>query len=202
VLELHDSDGNVTVNDNWKSSQQSQIEQSGLAPRDDREAAIIATLPPGNHTAILRGANDTTGVGLVELYDLQNSVGELGNLSVRGEAQTGDNVLIGGIIISAGDPRNVLFRGIGPSLGGANVQNALQDPFLELHDVNGTLLQSNDNWQDAPNAAAIQATGIAPSDPKESAVMLPLSPGNYTAIVRGAGGATGVALSEAYKLDQ
>ncbi len=202
VIDLYDSNGGVTTNDNWKTFQQTDIEQTGLAPSDDREAALLATLPPGNHTAILRGANNTTGVGLVEIYDLQADTSELGNLSVRADIQSGDNILIAGIIARAGDARDVLFRGIGPELQTRGVANALQDPTMELFDVNGTLLASNDNWRQAPNAAAIEATGIAPADDREPAIMLRLSPGNYTSLVRGVNGTTGIGLAEAYKLNQ
>lgn len=201
VLELHDSSGAVTTNDNWQSSQQSEIEATGIAPTDTRESAIIATLPAGNHTAIIKGADNSTGVGVIEIYDLQPTQGQLGNLSTRANIQTGDNVLIAGIIVSAGEARRVLFRGIGPQLKAQGVPTALDDTTLEVHDVNGVLLASNDNWKDASNAAEINATGIAPTIDAESAVLLSLTPGRYTAIVRGANNTTGVGLAEAYKLE-
>jgi hypothetical protein len=201
VLELHDKNGNVTVNDNWRSTQESEIQQSGLAPADNRESVIIATLPPGNHTAIIKGANNGVGVGVVEIYDLQTSIGQLGNLSVRANVQTGDNVLIAGVIIGAGDPRRTLFRGIGPELKSFGVPTALNDTTLEVRDGNGVVIGINDNWKDASNAAEISATGLAPTIDAESAVLLTLGPGKYTAIVRGANNSTGVGLAEAYKLD-
>jgi hypothetical protein len=201
VLELHDSNGKVTINDNWRTSQEAEIKATGLAPKDDRESALIATLPAGHNTAIIRGKNNTTGVGVVEIYDLQADSGQLGNLSVRADIQTGDNVLFAGLIISAGDARRVLLRGIGPELKSHGVSDALDDTTLELHDINGTLMGSNDNWKEASNASEIKATDIAPTDDRESAILMPLGPGKYTSIVRGANNTTGVGLAEAYKLD-
>jgi hypothetical protein len=200
VLELHDSNGGVTINDDWRSAQETEIQQSGAAPTDNRESAIIANLPPGNHTALIRGAGGSTGVGVVEVFDLQPDQGELGNLSVRGNVQADDNVLIAGIIVGAGEPKRVLFRGIGPELKAHGVPTALDDTTMELRDVNGVLLGTNDNWGDAGNATEIAGTGIAPVDSRESAILLTLGPGHYTSIVRGANGKTGIGLAEAYKL--
>jgi hypothetical protein len=200
VLELHDSTGAVTVNDNWRTTQEGEIQQSGLAPTDDRESVIIATLPPGNHTAIIKGSGNSVGVGVVEIYDLQTSVGELGNLSVRANVQTGDNALIAGVIVGAGDPRRTVFRGIGPSLKPFGVPTALDDTTIEVRDVNGVVIGANNNWKDATNAAELTATGLAPNADTESAVLTTLGPGRYTAIVRGANDTTGIGLAEAYKL--
>jgi hypothetical protein len=222
ILELHDSNGQTLTNDNWRTGgQEAEIQASGLAPNDDREAAIIRSVPPGNFTAIIRGANGTTGIGLIEVYDLGTVANaaeeetrieqpdapeaaiELGNLSVRADVQTDDNVLIDGIILRGGAPKRVLFRGLGPSVksNGQPVPGTLQDPILELRDANGVQLRSNDDWQQAPNASEIQATGLAPSNPKESAILLSLTAGNYTTILRGVNRTTGIALSEVYKLD-
>jgi hypothetical protein len=219
ILELHDSNGSVVTNDNWRTSQEAEIQQSGLAPTDDRESAIIRTVPTGNYTAIIRGVNNTTGIGLIEIYDLgapsssqseraseereAASSNELGNLSVRADVRTDDNVLIDGLILQGGTPKRVLFRALGPSvqINGTPVAGALQDPTLELHDGNGALLLSNDNWKEAPNAGEIQATGLAPSDDRESAILMTLAPGNYTTVMRGVNRTTGIGLAEAYKLD-
>jgi hypothetical protein len=205
ILELHDSNGAVIANDNWRSAQEAEIEQSGLAPKDNRESAIITTVQAGNYTAIIRGAGGSTGIGLIEIYDLSSSdpSSELGNLSVRADVGTDDNVLIDGIILRGGNPKRVLFRALGPSVkaNGTIIPGALQNPFLELHDGNGALLRSNDDWHDAPNAAEIQATGLAPPDDRESVILMTLIPGNYTSVVRGVNNATGIAVSEAYKLD-
>jgi hypothetical protein len=219
VLELHDSHGATISNDNWRSSQETEIEQSGLAPADDREAAIIRTVPAGNYTAIIRGVGGESGIGLIEIYDLggigtieRENMGpegpeglttELGNLSVRADVGTDDNVLIDGVILRGGAPKRVLFRSLGPSITSNAVllPGTLQDPTLELHDGNGALLSSNDDWRNATNAAEIQTTGLAPPDDRESAILLTLTAGNYTTIVRGVNRTTGIALSEAYKLD-
>jgi hypothetical protein len=219
VLELHDSNGATITNDNWRSSQETEIEQSGLAPTDDRESAIIRTVPAGNYTAIIRGAGGGTGIGLVEIYDLgefraaehenmgpegpEGLTTELGNLSVRADAGVDDNVLIDGVILRGGTPKRVLFRSLGPSIraNGQPVPGTLQNPTLELRDANGVLIRANDDWRDATNASEIQLTGIAPPDDRESAILLSLTAGNYTTILRGVNRTTGIGLSEVYKLD-
>jgi len=197
ILELHKPDGSVVTNDGWKDSQQSEIEAFGLGPTDDREAAIVATLDPGAYTAIVRGANNTTGVGLVEAYDVSGSAAStLANISTRGFVDQGDQVLIGGIILGSADS-DVLVRAIGPSLP---VDGPLLDPTLELHDSNGALISDNDNWKDTQQAE-IEGTGIPPTQEAESAIVKTLASGAYTAIVRGKDGLTGVALVEAYQLN-
>jgi hypothetical protein len=204
ILELHDDKGSpALLNDNWRSSQEAEIQQTGLAPTDDKESAIVKRLPAGNYTAIIRGADGSPGIGVVELYDLSGTdPGELGNLSVRASAETGDNVLFDGLILRGGTPKRVLFRALGPSVkvNGNPVPGSLQDPVLELHDGNGATMATNDNWPDAPNAAEIQATGLAPPDNHESAILMTLPPGNYTTVVRGVGNTTGIGLAESYKL--
>lgn len=201
TLELHDSTGTtIGGNDNWKETQQDAIEATGIAPTDDAEAAILAQLAPGAYTVILRGVNETVGNGLVEFYDLDSSLdSRLPNISSRGLVQTGDDVMIGGFIVGGAADGAVLIRAIGPSLTQFNVTDALSDPTLELHDGTGAVIASNDNWKESQQAA-IEATGIPPTEDKESAIVATLEPGNYTAIVRGANNATGVALIEAYKL--
>ncbi|MFL6527026.1 MAG: FG-GAP repeat domain-containing protein, partial [Chthoniobacterales bacterium] len=203
TIELHDaSDALVASNVDWRSDQQNDIQATGLAPSDDREAAIVRDLPAGRYTAIVKGANSTAGVALAEVFDLQpNQGGELGNLSVRANVGTDDDVLIDGLIIGGSEPKQVLFRALGPELAARNVFNPLQDPTLELHDANGALLIANDNWGDAPNRDAIKATGMAPRHDSESAILTTLSPGQYTSILRGANRTTGVALAEVYKLN-
>jgi hypothetical protein len=202
-LELRASDGHlIAANDSWRSTQEQQIQQSGLAPSDNREAAIIASLPSGQYTAIISGANNSTGIGLVEIYDLESTLpGELGNLAVRADVQTGDNVLISGLILGGATPKRVMLRAIGPSLQNQLGNAVLQDPTLELHDGNGATMATNDNWGSASNANEMQATGLAPTNANESAILMPLGPGNYTTIVRGVNNTTGIAVSEAYKLN-
>jgi hypothetical protein len=203
VIELHDGTGALLAsNDNWRSDQESDIRATDLAPGDDREAAIVRALPPGEYTAVVKGAKGTNGIALAEIFDLDAARGgELGNLSVRANVGTDDDVLIDGIIMGGDAPKRVLFRALGPELSGRNVANALQDPALELHDANGALLSSNDNWREALNTGEIQSTGLSPTDDRESAILVTLSPGNYTLIVRGVNRTTGVALAEAFKLN-
>jgi uncharacterized protein (DUF1800 family) len=205
VLELHDSTGAlVATNDNWRTSQQSEIIATGLPPSNDKESALLETLNPGAYTAIVRGVNNAIGVGLVEVYDLDgsNPAIRLTNISTRGNVQTNDNVMIGGFVIQGDTAMSVILRVLGPSLsvGGTPMVGRLMDPTLELHDGNGTLLAQNDNWQ-TTQASEIQATSLAPSDDRESAIVSTLVPGAYTAIVRGSGTTTGIALFELYDLD-
>jgi hypothetical protein len=207
TLELHDHTGAIIAfNDNWRDTQQSVIQATGLAPVDIRESAIVQTLAPAAYTAIVRGSGGTSGVALIEAYDLDPSGNsKLANISTRGFVGTGDDVMIGGFIVGGGlgvngaGSEEVVVRGIGPSLTRAGVPNALQDPTLELHDGNGALIASNDNWR-ATQQSEIQATGLAPSDDRESAILATLVQGNYTVILRGKNNTTGVGLVEVYKV--
>jgi hypothetical protein len=205
TLELHDSAGaTIATNDNWQSSAQaSEISASGLAPGNPLESAIIATLEPGNYTAIVRGVNNTTGIALVEGYELDSTATRLVNVSTRGQVGMRDDVLIGGFIVTGSDSKTLMVRALGPSLGtGAHpLAGVLLNPVLELHDGSGNLLSSNDDWVSSPQHAAIVASGLAPSNSIESAILITLSPGNYTAIVRGVNNATGIGLVEVYDLD-
>jgi len=202
TLELHEQDGTIIFNDDWKDTDQADIEATGLAPSDDLESAVLETLAPGTYTAIVAGKDGTTGIGLVEAYDLDQAVdSELANISTRGFIDTGDNVMIGGFIIGPDgfDDGTVLVRGIGPSLTAFGVPGALQNPTLELHDGSGNTLVANDDWKESQQTE-IEATGLAPSDDHESAILSTLAPGAYTAIVRGALDTTGVGLVEVYHL--
>ena len=197
-LELHDQTGAViATNNDWKDSQEAALTATGFAPSDDKESAIIRRLTPGAYTAIVSGRNNSSGVGLVEAYGLDGTA-QLANVSTRGFVQTGNNVMIGGfIVLDTGTPTSVLVRAIGPSLTG--LANTLADPNLELHDSNGNVLASNDNWKDSQQTD-IQATGLAPANDKESAILKTLTAGAYTAIVAGTNGSAGVGLIEAYNL--
>jgi hypothetical protein len=205
TLELHDSTGAIiATNDNWQTGGQvSEITASGLAPRNPLESAIVATLQAGNYTAIVRGVNNTTGIALVEGYELDSTTTRLVNISTRGHVGVGNDVLIGGFIVTGSDSKTVMVRALGPSLGtGAHpLAGVLVNPVLELHDRSGNLLSSNDDWVSSPQHAAIVASGLAPSNSVESAILTTLSPGNYTAIVRGANNTTGIGLVEVYDLD-
>ncbi len=211
TLELHDQMGAmIAFNDNWVDAPNKQgIMTSGLAPTNDLESAILTSLNPGNYTAIVRGGNNGTGIALVEGYDLNMNFGsKLGNVSTRALVQTGDNVMIGGFIIVSRVTK-VMIRAIGPSLTPLGVPDALANPQLELHDIN-SLIGQNDDWQTteiggiitSDQVAEIQNSGLAPTNPAESAIIATLQPGNYTAIVRGVNNTTGNALVEVYDLDQ
>jgi CSLREA domain-containing protein len=199
-LELFHGQTLLASNDNWADSPDKQaIIDTTIPPSDSRESALIATLPANNsaYTAIVRGVNNGTGVGLVEVYDLDRAVNsKLANISTRGVVQTADNAMIGGFIVLNGTQK-VIVRAIGPSLP---VTGALQDPFLELHDKNGAVLQSNDNWKTGGQQAEIIATTVAPTNERESAIVRTLTPGNYTGVVRGVNETTGVALVEVFAL--
>jgi hypothetical protein len=219
TLELHDGTGAlIASNDNWQHTiiggiitmnQVRDIRNSGYAPGDGRESAIIADLPPGNYTAIVRGVDNMTGVALVEVYDLSADASSvLGNISTRAFVQTGDNVMIGGFIVQGTQPKRVIVRALGPELTQYGVPDPLADPTLELHDSTGALIASNDNWQTTiiggiitkDQVRDIQNSGHAPTQPSESAIIADLPPGNYTAIVRGENIIVGVALVEVYDL--
>lgn len=198
VLEIYKSGEIILSNDNWRDSQEAEIAGTGIAPGDDREAAIIATLDPDAYTAILRGRDDATGVGLVEVYDLeQRPDSKLGNISTRGFVGSGEDVLIGGFIV--GPTTKVVVRALGPSLGAAGLEGALVDPSLQLVNANGEVVRANDNWK-GTQRAELEALGIQPSDDRESALISTLTAGTYTAVVAGVGGSTGVGLVEVYNL--
>jgi len=221
TLELHDGTGALIASNNtWlhtiiggiiTSNQVGEVQASGHAPGDPRESAIIADLPAGNYTAIVSGVNNTTGVALVEVYGLSPETDSiLGNISARSFVQTGDNVMIGGFMVQGTVPERVIIRAIGPELSAPpfNIPNALANPTLELHDGMGALIASNNTWLHtiiggiitSNQVGEIQASGHAPGDPRESAIIADLPAGNYTAIVRGVNNTTGVALVEVYNL--
>ena len=211
TLEIHTADTTLlAANNDWKETQEAEINATGIPPSNDLESAIVISLPAkpaadggAGYTAILAGSGGGTGIGLLEIYDLATAVdSKLANISTRGFVGTADDLLIGGFIPGPADraPIKVLVRALGPSLSAQGVSGALQDPVLELHDANGTLIV-NDNWRDASNADEIQAT-LPPPDEHESAIITTLVPSNsgYTAVVRGANDTTGVALVEVYAL--
>lgn len=201
VVELRGSSGTLlATNDNWNSNRASTI-LTGLAPIDEHEASIIATLASGSYTTIVRGAQAASGIAIAEVFDLTpDSNSKLKNISTRGKVETGDNVMIGGFVIGGNEPTKVLIRAIGPSLSRYGIQGALQDPVLELHGSNGSLIFQNDDWR-SHQQADISGTHLPPADNRESAIVATLRPGGYTAIVRGKNSTTGVALVEVYNLE-
>jgi hypothetical protein len=202
VLELHGPGAFVTVtNDNWRDTQESAIIATGIPPTNDLESAIDATLAPGAYTAIVRGKNNTSGVALVEIYDLSHTpVSKLGNISTRAFCGASSNIVIAGFMLgSGGGNDNIIVRGLGPSLAAVGVPNVLANPTLELRNSNGTLLISDNDWMDNPaQAAIVTAAGLAPSNNLESAIAATLPPGAYTALLAGLNGGTGIGLVEVY----
>ncbi len=200
-LEFHYPDGTVITNDNWGDAPNKDQIPNGFAPKDPKESIIIADLSPGVYTVIVKGAHGETGIGMTEIYDIDGSTGvALTNVSTRGYVDTGDNVMIGGFIVGGSEPATMLVRVAGPSLKNppASLRGVLEDPTLELHDANGSVI-SNDNWRETQESE-ITATTMAPKDDKEPAILATLVPGVYTAIVRGKDNTTGIAIVEAFKI--
>jgi len=205
TLELYSGNTLIASNDDWQNQPaagKQAVIDSTIPPGNNLEAALVRTLPANNssYTAIVRGANNGTGIGVVEAYDLDSSANsKLANISTRGLVQTGNNVLIAGTIILGQTPQKVIIRAIGPSL---SVAGKLQNPTLELRDQNGALLEANDDWVNSPNKQAIIDSTIPPTNKHESAIVriLPANGASYTAIVRGAGNTTGIGVVEVYAL--
>jgi hypothetical protein len=201
-LEVH-GPGTFTAisNDNWRDTDAAAIQATGIPPANDLESAILATLPPGAYTAVMTGKGNASGVAVVEVYDLsQSESAKLGNMSTRAPVSTGDNILIAGFVLGdSGVDDRVVVRGVGPSLTGAGVANALADPILELRDVNGALIAANNDWRDNPAAAdEISAAGLAPTNNIEAAIAVTLPPGVYTALLSGGNNGTGIGVVEVY----
>ena len=204
VIELYQQGNSepIATNDNWRDNE-ADVTATGLQPTNDFESAIVRTLSPGAYTAIVRGQNRSSGVGLAEVYEIAGSEeAKLLNLSTRGFVETGDNVMIGGFITGPANrgPTGVVVRGIGPSLKN-QLPTALNDTTLELRDGQGNLIEENDDWQQSAGAAQIQTAGLAPGSSAESAILLPAAaPGLYTAILRGKGDTSGIGLVETYNI--
>ncbi|MBA3544505.1 MAG: hypothetical protein H0T83_08720, partial [Chthoniobacterales bacterium] len=203
TLELHDGSSVIASNDDWRDTANVAAIPSGFQPSDPRESVIVATLPPASYTVLQAAKGSGGGIGLVEIYDL-DTAGDtiLANISTRGLVQTGNEIMIGGFILGSGtEASTIVVRAIGPSLTQFGVANALADPSLELHDGNGALIQTNDNWGDDPaQADELTAVGFAPSNDLEAAIVTSLPPGAYTVIVANMAGGTGVGLVEVYNL--
>lgn len=203
VLELHGPGGFVTVtNNNWRDTQEAEIQATGIPPTNNLESAIVATLNEGAYTAVLRGNGNTIGIALVEAYDLNQGVAsKLANLSTRAFVNTGDNIVIAGFLLSddgIGQDR-IIVRGIGPSLANFGLSPVMANPTLQLRDSNGALLLANNDWQENPDQAAeISAAGLAPTNNLESAMAATLPPGAYTALLSGVNNGTGIGVVEVY----
>ena len=205
TLALRDSAGGlILANDDWQSDsgQATLLTNLGLGLPNEKESGLVSTLAPGSYTAVLAGTNDTTGVGLVEIYDAnQGADAQLANISTRGLVQTGSNVMIGGFILGGTGTTNVALRGIGPSLGQVGITDFLADPTLELRDSNGTMLVANDNWEsDSTSAGQLTAHGLGLQNSNESGIFTSLAPGAFTAILAGKDGGVGIGLVEIYNV--
>lgn len=201
TIELVNGEGvRIGFNDNWRSSQEAEIIATGIAPKDNRDAAFLDTVPTGLYTAIVRSADETTGVALVEAYDLApGGNSHFVNISTRGFVSSDPNVMIGGFIVPNGPAVKLVVRGIGPSLSSNGVTGALQDPTLELRNSAGALVYSNDNWR-TTQPSELSSIGIAPLGEKDSALLVKLQPGDYTAILRGKNNTSGIGLIEVFRL--
>ena len=203
-LEVHVSgSGLFASNDNWHTdSSAGELQSLGLAPKDDRESALKRSFASSQQqqafTVVAYPVSDA-GIGVLETYDLDKfEETRLANISTRGFVGTDDNVLIGGFVLSGGNGTGVLLlRAIGPSL--SDIPNRLGDPMIELRDDQGSVLAMNDNWKDSQESE-IRGTSIPPTNDYESALLVELSSGTYTAIVRGSGGTSGIGLVEVYNL--
>jgi arylsulfate sulfotransferase len=203
VLSVYNSSNTlIATNDNWQSDpQNAAIKKNGLAPPNLLESATLQILPPGAYTVIVSGKDAATGIALVELYDLSPlSNSDLVNMSTRGNVGTGDDVLISGFTVGDVGSQTVIVRALGPSLGRFGVTGVLADPTLTIFDSTGTAIATNDNWRDNVDAIYVQRNALSPPNEKESALVLHLPAGEYTAVVSGANGGTGIGLAEVYSL--
>ncbi len=203
VLELHDgTNALLQTNDNWRDTQEQEIIDTTVPPANDLESAIVADLAPGSYTAIVSGVGGGTGIAVVEVYDLEPTSGKLANISTRAHIDAGDNVLIGGFIISGPQTQKNVIRALGPSLVASGVAGTLANPTLDVYNSDGALIQTNDDYSsNSHDSGVIGGYGLRPPSLLESAIYLDAVPGNFTAIVRGFGGATGVGLVEIYGVD-
>jgi len=198
---VRSSDGaTMAVNDNWGNAPNAgDILASGFAPSNSLESAALATLAPGPYTAVVSGVHGASGTGLIEVYEVDHPDVPLINISTRGQVLTGIDVMIGGFVIIGDTPQTVVVTAKGPSLAPYGITNPLANPTLTLvRSSDQTVMATNDDWGTAPNAAQLQASGFAPSNSLESAILITLNPGAYTAIVTGANGGTGTGIVEVY----
>ena len=201
TLELRSSSAQLQYNDDWIEDTNAQtIASYRLDPTGSRESAVIATLQPGNYTVTVRGWENATGVGLIELYDVNTTGGRAGNISTRGRVGTGNDVMVAGFIVGSGPSKRVVLRGLGLSLQDNGIANALSDPVIDLRDGNGNRIRQNDDWEADPEANDVRNSGLAPRHGTEAAMHVTLNSGAYTAIVSGFDGQTGIGLVEVYDL--
>ena len=197
VISLYDSGGVLM------ESNDNRLDLGGvinpLLPSNPSESYLTAILPPASYTAIVEGVDGTSGVALVEIYDLEPGVSRIANISARGHIASANDVMVGGYIVGSGDPTKVIVRALGPSLAAFGVTNPLPNPLLSVYNSDGTLIASNDDWR-STQAQEIQAN-IPPTDDLESAIVATLAPGAYTATVRDATQSTGTGLFEVYNLE-
>ena len=201
TLELFQGSTSLQKNNDWKTDQRTEIAATGLAPGNDAESAIVRTLAPGAYTAVLSGNNGSEGIGVVEVYDLnQSGNSKLANIATRGFVETGNGVMIGGLTVGPAGTgyTKVVVRAIGPNLENFGITGAVQNPTLELVNSNGVTIRADDDWRSGGQDAELIALKLQPSDDRESALIETLGPGAYTAIVRGSGDTTGVGLVEVY----
>lgn len=206
VIELRNSAGTLlTSSDDWPdNAEAATIASYGLDPTNSRESAVLRTLDPGSYTVLLRSFEledgDVTGTGVIELYDLHTTGGRAGNISTRGEVSSDDNAMIAGFIVGSATRKEIVIRGIGPSLVDAGIAEPLADPVLELRNSSGEIVRQNDDWRNDPEAPAVESAGLAPSRESEAAIHLTVDSGLYTAILRGANNTAGIGLVEVYDL--
>jgi hypothetical protein len=194
----------IAFNNDWRDTQETLIESTGLAPPDNLESAIDITLSPGTYTVVVQGNNSGTGVALMEVYDLDPGSSKLANISTRAFVSTGDDITIAGFILgSHAGPGRVIIRGLGPSLGSVGVKDPLPNPALELRDGNGALLIANKDWHDdSAQAAQMIKAGLGPPDNHEAGIAATLPPGPYTVLLVGESNSTGLGLVEVYDVGQ
>lgn len=213
VVNLYSGSNVILTNDDWGTGfadiSQAPVSMISLAPTSPYESVLLNRFNSGGYTAIVSGYPNGgvagTGVGLVELYDLEiGSAASLINVSTRGQVGTGANVMIGGFVIQGPGTKKIIIRALGPSLSAApfNLTGTLQNPTVTLYSGSQVIAQNDDHAQNsASDQAAISAKNLVPTDPRESAIYIVLAPGAYTAIVSGVGGTTGIALVEVYDAD-
>ena len=199
-LQLFSGSTPIDNNDDWRQHPRAAELPTRLQPSLEQESAIVATLEPGAYTAIVSGVNAAQGVGLVEIFEAtSNEPMRLVNIATRGHVGTGDNVLIGGLIIQGDSPKTVVIRAKGPSLADFGVAGVLANPQLQLFS-GPTPIASNDNWQTDERVADLPVS-LRPTNSSESVLVRTLQPGAYTAIVSGSGGTTGIGLVEVFELN-